>query len=300
MRQHQVALVAFIRPAHGHGVGAGDAAHARDEAARQLIEVLRAGDEGADFVEGRQSRALDLEPRRLFPDLGFEPAVQRLQMFGHRIEPVGQFAEFVVGQGLDTGVEVAGPDAREPRAEPAQGLEHHPVGRIQHQHRARDRHRQHQQLKTAQHGGPVRQALLDEGDEAIDVVDKGTCLARNRGRRATGPARAQRRPLRAQAGELGLCFVAARNEERARRVAGAQQLECGVDRGGLGHDGAAIAAGDVEGHPVGQHAHAAGLVDGRRATFELPGHPQGEADRRERQHQKTHAGAHQFEREGLA
>jgi len=44
----------------------------------------------------------------------------------------------------------------------------------------------------------------------------------------------------------------------------------------------------------GLHAHAAGLVDGGRTPFELPGDPDGEADRHQRHHEKRRANAREL------
>ncbi len=55
---------------------------------------------------------------------------------------------------------------------------------------------------------------------------------------------------------------------------------------------------DRAGQAPGLHAHAPGLVDRRRAAFELPGDPQREADRGERKHQQRCADAHQLGGQG--
>ena len=105
--EHQVPPVVFIRPTQNNTIGAGDAGDAADEAARQLVEYRRVGDEAGDFVQTFEPLFLFFELAGFFGDLLLEVAIHRLQVFRHFIEAGGEQAELVAADVLDAHVEIA-------------------------------------------------------------------------------------------------------------------------------------------------------------------------------------------------
>ena len=122
VRQHQVALVRLVAPAHGGGVGLGDAPDVPRESLGQGLQRGRLGDEGADLVQVGQAPALELQAQRLLAHLVLQPPVERLQRLRHVVEAGGEFAELVAGVHLHAGGEIAGLHLRQSRRRRATGL----------------------------------------------------------------------------------------------------------------------------------------------------------------------------------
>jgi hypothetical protein len=101
-----------------------------------------------------------------------------------------------------------------------------------------------------------------------------------------GPGGLERGPVALHGGKGLLRHVVMRHQQRARRVAGAQHAHALVELRQQPCHLLRVRAGQRLRHAPGLHAHAAGLVDGRRAAFQLPGHPQGQADRGQRHQQQ--------------
>ena len=106
-------------------------------------------------------------------------------------------------------------------------------------------------------------------------------------------------PQALHGGEFALHVRVPGHKERPRRIPFAQDAQAVVE---LLHQGLHLLHRALCLHRTGQapglHAHAAGLVDGRRAPFELPGHPQRQADGGQRQHQQRCADADELGGQG--
>jgi hypothetical protein len=76
------------------------------------------------------------------------------------------------------------------------------------------------------------------------------------------------------------------NQQRTRRIARSQHAHALVELRHQPCNLLRVRAGQRLGHAPGLHAHAAGLVDSRRTTFQLPGHPKRQPDRGKRHQQQ--------------
>ena len=289
--EHQVALVGLVGPAHRRGVGARHASHLACEALRQRIQRGGGGDEGRGFVQGGQARALGLQAQRLFLHPRLQALVQALQRLRHAVEAGREHAEFVVAFDFHARRQVAFAHPRQARLQARQRVEDEQVGGVQQRHRAGQRQRHHPELEGVEQRGPARELALDGADEGVDAPDEDLGLQRGLGhrrRRGRGPARTQVLPSGLHALERTLRLGVVRHEQRSRRVAAAQQQQAPVEAVQVRLQLLAVAGGQGLRQAPGLHAHAAGLVHRRRAAFELPGHPQREADRGQR-HEQQHA-----------
>ena len=100
-------------------------------------------------------------------------------------------------------------------------------------------------------------------------------------------------------GELDVHITIPGHEQGARGIALAQQQQAFVEQAHQRIELSGRQAGlHRAGQPPGLHAHAPGFVDGSGAAFELPGHPQSQADGRQRHQQQAGADADQLGRKG--
>ena len=174
--QHQVALVVLIRPAHRNAVSVRDARHAFGKALRQFIKRGGFGHQRRHLIQTLQALVLFFELRGLLRHLALQVAVHRLQVLGHAVEALGQGAEFVAGDALNAGVEIAALNFFDRLLELADWLQHEQVAGVEQHGRTQDGHRQHAHLQQVQHGGPVRHVRLNAGHESVDVGSKGDGL----------------------------------------------------------------------------------------------------------------------------
>jgi hypothetical protein len=227
--------------------------------------------------------------------LGFHPLFQRavevLQVIGHVIEAQGQITEFVLAHHRQAHAEIALGHAlhaglQAPHRADHQGLEE------AHQNRRADHRQAHQaHLQGAQHVGVVgvvdlhlEHQLVDQGHEAVDLLAQHRLLACQLARRrisrhgqghgldAAFPgvgnglqAGADGRVLRYPQGALGVALLQAMQHP-------VEFADLAAHRAGIG-----LCLRQGVGDAVGTHAFAAGVVDGRRRAFQLPGHVQGHA-----------------------
>jgi hypothetical protein len=128
-------------------------------------------------------------------------------------------------------------------------------------------------LERAQHVGPLRQPLLDRRDEGVDAASEAVGRGRIGPRAAAAPVRARLAPLVAQRLELAAGGGVPGHEQRTGRIAHLEPVERAIHGAHAPVQRPRVAFGGIERHAITHHAHAPGLVDGRRAAFELPRHP---------------------------
>ena len=288
--QHQVAAVGLIRPAQRHTVGTGDARDVAREPGGQLVESDSPGDQVADLVEAFQPLVLFLELRGLFLDAAFEVAVHRLQLSGHVVEAGGQGAELVGGRALDARSQVTALNPVDRLLEQTHGLEHEQVAGVEQHRRTHHGQRHERDLQQVHQRRPASQVRFDASDEAVDVGDEGLGVSaqgdRAIGRRRSGNPAAKAGPVVLDGGETLAHRVIPRHEQRALRIAVAQQRQAAFELDHLRRQGLRVAGGRGQHHAIGLHAHATGLVDGGRAAFELERHRHQHGDGAQGQQQK--------------
>ena len=301
-RQHQVTLVGVIGPAHGHRIGLHHGAHLACKPLRQLVDGVGFGHERADLVERGQPGTLRFDTPRLGLHLGLQPFVQRLQRCGHSVEAAGHLAEFVLGLDLDPRGKVPSLHLLKALAQMGQRVDHVHVAGEQHHHRADDRQRHHHELEQVENGRQPRELVFDREHQSVDGLDE---LLRCPGRLGRTHGR-HGEPLAAPLGpdpvnelEPKINRLIPGHEQGPHGVARAQQTQALVELVDQRAQFDRVQAGlHRTGQAPGLHAHPPGFVDRRRATFELPGDPQGQADGRERHHQQARANADQLGGQG--
>jgi hypothetical protein len=155
------------------------------------------------------------------------------------------------------------------------------------------------QLKQVQRGRPARNLDLDGLHKAVHSLHKGVRLRQV----PPGPVWRQVRLLRHCAAAPSVARMASKRARVASLQgtnSGREGRPCAAAPGCVKaaahalHSSAASVCGAPA--PCAQHVHAqaAGLVHGGGAAFELPGHPQREADGSQRHQQEAHAHGQQL------
>ena len=168
-REHLEALVGLVGPAQRDAVGARDSLHMSRESSGELLQRRGLGRQRGHVVERFEPFALFLQLGGLFRDPGLQVAVHRLQMFRHAVEAFRQRAEFVAGDALHPGAEIAALNALGRVLKLSDRLQHKPVTGVEQQRGAKNGQRHHRDLQQMQERSPTRHVRLDGGDERVDV-----------------------------------------------------------------------------------------------------------------------------------
>ena len=293
-REQHVALVRLTAPAHGRCVGMAHAAALLGEAVRQLFQRGGTAYQRGRLIQSRQPLMLGAQVQRLFSDLGFKPLVQPTQGLRHAVKGRSEGAELIIRRHRNARRQVPRLHARQAVLQACQGLEHKEVGGVEHGHTGGYGQGQHRKLEDAQQRGPACELALDGVDKGVDLrYEGGSVTAASAGRqaRALQPARTQQRPCLVHLRERRRTARVVRHEQRPRRVTTAQHIEAVLELLDIALDARgvrpAIGIPQLMRQPPGLHAHAPGLVDGRRTAFELPAHRQRQRDRHQRQQQQA-------------
>ena len=294
--QQQVTAVALVRPAQRHAVGPRHAAHTLGEAVGQLLQAGGVGHQAGHVVERLQAFAFFFQLRGLLGHLGLQPAVHRLQVFGHAVEAFGQRSELVAAWEVDAGAEVAVLDLVGGVFQQPHRFQHQHVADVQ-QHRCPqhgERHRQ--QLQQVQLACPVRHGELDVGHKRVDVVAEAGGFFRqplHRAHRSPDPALAEGGPVLLDIRKVRVNGVVPGHEKGPLGVALAQHGQALVERLGLARQRRNVTRAHRERHAVSLHAHAPRFVDRGRPSVELPRHPQRRRHQQQRQQQEGRGREHQ-------
>ena len=119
---------------------------------------------------------------------------------------------------------------------------------------------------------------LDAGDQGVDVRNKTDRVAAQGRRviwRTTGPLRVKLRPVGLHRVKTQAHLLVPGHEQGAFGVAALEQQQAGLKLLRQADELLLRSAGRHQGHAVGLHAQASGLVDRCGTAVELPAHPQG-------------------------
>ena len=298
-RHHQVELfVVRVERPDAAALGVELQHDAPQEAVAQRLDLVGLVEEGCHVVERADVAVLRRQLGRLLLHPLLQPGVQPLQLVGHAVEAARQHAEFVAAFHRQPGAELARRHALQTVAQAQHGRDDPQVQQIDHGQRAGAGDRRQHALRQPQHRGLAGVVLLDHAHQRVGLghelrqrlqVVGGVGPAQGahgRGLHDLAPVAGHLAPLLADAFVIG-------NEQRPRRIA------LGQPRDGLVHEqdllvGAHLASflrpHQLHRHPVGAHAQAAGIVDGRARAFQLPGQPQRPADHGQHHHQRGQRG----------
>ena len=292
-RQHQVALVHLVGPAHHHSVGLHHHAHALRKTVGQLFDRAGPRQEGADLVQGLQPGPLRFDPLGFIHHLGFQPLVHGLQGQRHVVEAGGHLAELVLRVHVHPGREIPRLELAQSLAQVVQRMDHIHVPRIDHHDRANDGQRHHGELKKIQKRGQAGQLHFDGQHEPVDGLDKVLRGHLRRPPALHGPD-GPHRPLGGPDGlhrlEAAADLLVPGHKQGSRGVTFAQKHKTLVERVDEALD---LLRGQFGLHRAAQapglHAHAARFIDRCGAALQVPGDPQGQADGRHGDQQETGA-----------
>ena len=299
--EQHIALVGLVGPAHGGGIGPRHAADLLHKALSQQLQAAGGAGQRTDLVQRRQALVLHGDAGGLLLHLVLQIVVRGLQRMRHQVEAGRELAELIVGIHRQPRAQLALAQPGLGLLQASHGVDHQ---QIAHGHEGDGRHdgqRHHEQLEQMQRGSPACDLDFDGIHKAIHLLHKGIGLGQVPGTvvgQGADPPGAGLGPAGADAVEPRARLVAPRHKQRARRIARAQQLQAGVELArallhGLGGFGL-----QHQHHAQHVHAQAARLVDGRRAAFELPGHPQGESDGSQGHQQASGAHGQELGRKG--
>ena len=270
MGQQHIALIGLVGPAHGGGIGPGGAADLLRKALGQRLQAAGLAGQSAHRVQRGQALVLLLDAGGLLAHLALQILVRGLQRMCHQVEARGELAELVLGLHLQARAQLATAHRRQRLAQLVHGVDHQPVAERHEGHGRGDGECHQEQVKQVQPGRPAHDLHLDGLDKGVDLAHEGVA-ARHRLRAAGAlpaiPFGADGAPFAADMFVARARVLAPGYEQRTRRVAGAQQLQAGLE--------ALLQARKVlwrlgllrQDHAQHIHAQAPGLVHRGRAAL---------------------------------
>ena len=204
-----------------------------------------------------------------------------LQRMRHQVEASRQLAEFVIGVHRQAGRKITLAQTRLRALQSGHGVDHQQIAHGHEGHRRRNGQGHHAQLKQVQRGRPARNLDLNGFHKAVHLTDEVVGLRQGlvpAGARLLRPLLLQLGPVESDGVEAGAGLIAPGHKQGAGWVARAQQLQAGVKFFGMLLHG--LHRLGLQHHHHAQHVHAKPprLVHGRGTAFQLPGHPQGQAN----------------------
>ena len=294
--QDHIALVGLIRPAHHGGIGPRHLAHLLHKPLGQRSQGAGVCGHGAHAIQGGKALVLHFHAGRFFAHLALQIFVRGLQGPCHQVKARCQLAKFIVGIDGNPCTQIA-------FAHTGQGLLHaryrrqHQEKAHGHEHRRRHhRHAQHENLEHVQRRRPAGKLGFYGIDETIHMAHECIGLLhhiRHGPALRSHPGGVQRLPFLRYVFKPCARIFAPGHKQGAHGCSRAQQIQAVVKLIRQFLQMLGVAGLEGQGHAHGVHAQAPRLVDGCCAAFELPGHPQGEANGHHGQKQKGAARGHQ-------